>query len=363
MNNESSATLTHRPNKLLKLEAIRGLAAIYVVLHHTINFKYYVLGVNIGEILRFGQEAVILFFLVSGFVINYSFHYSKDKSFKTYFFKRFLRIYIPLCIVFVMGFITDSYNNGSWVDVPLKDVVMNLLMLQDWPADKPGVIVKPLFENYPLWSLMFEWWFYMLYYPVARLIVCRYNQCSLMFIIAMISSVIYLFYPTFLPRLLTYSCIWWVGVYLSNLYIDGKLLDWKKYIFPVSALTLILIVAVLKTAFWKQGGGEIHLGLYPLIEVRHVAFALIALAIAVCWHTYQWRFFSAFVGPFTILAPISYVIYISHTHLMTNATWLEGLQRPVLEWFLYLVGLLIFSWIVECVIYPKLRNIIVAKIA
>lgn len=78
--------------KLEKLEALRGMAAIYVVLHHSIPHNLRLEELEIGFLFRFGQEAVILFFLLSGFVINYSFSRGNDKTFRTYFFKRFYRI-------------------------------------------------------------------------------------------------------------------------------------------------------------------------------------------------------------------------------------------------------------------------------
>lgn len=87
--------------RLEKLEAIRGFAAIYVVFYHLFASGIVIFGVNLSFLFRFGQEAVILFFLLSGFVIYHSFIKSKDHSnFKVFFWKRFLRIYIPLIIVF-----------------------------------------------------------------------------------------------------------------------------------------------------------------------------------------------------------------------------------------------------------------------
>ena len=59
--------------KLDKLEALRGAAALYVVFHHTIPYDSRLFNLPVGHLMRFGQEAVILFFLLSGFVINYSF--------------------------------------------------------------------------------------------------------------------------------------------------------------------------------------------------------------------------------------------------------------------------------------------------
>jgi hypothetical protein len=53
-----------KKNRLEKLEAVRGLAALYVVLFHALPQKIYLLGINIGVFFRFGPEAVIIFFVL-----------------------------------------------------------------------------------------------------------------------------------------------------------------------------------------------------------------------------------------------------------------------------------------------------------
>src|SRR5207244_10713835 len=98
--------------KLYRLEAIRGLAAIYVLFNYVFIKGPVINGKDYSFLFHFGQEAVILFFLLSGFVIEYSFQKSTDKSFKLYFLKRFLRIYIPLLLIFVVNFIFVSSARG-----------------------------------------------------------------------------------------------------------------------------------------------------------------------------------------------------------------------------------------------------------
>ena len=43
-----------KKNRLEKLEALRGFAALYVVFFHALPQKIYLLGVNVGAIFRFG---------------------------------------------------------------------------------------------------------------------------------------------------------------------------------------------------------------------------------------------------------------------------------------------------------------------
>jgi peptidoglycan/LPS O-acetylase OafA/YrhL len=78
--------------KLNILEAVRGGAALYVFLGHFIVGSFIAKTNFLSFFFRFGQEAVILFFLMSGFVIELS-GLRKKTSFHDFFYKRFLRIY------------------------------------------------------------------------------------------------------------------------------------------------------------------------------------------------------------------------------------------------------------------------------
>ena len=66
-----------KTQKILSIEAIRGFAAIYVVLGHIILlFQPYTLFPKFEFLIKtafgYGHEAVILFFIVSGFSIQYA---------------------------------------------------------------------------------------------------------------------------------------------------------------------------------------------------------------------------------------------------------------------------------------------------
>jgi len=117
--------------KLEKLEAIRGFAALYVVLFHALPQKIYLFGINVGVLFRFGSEAVIVFFVLSGFVIKYSWQRSSNKSFRYYFSHRFIRLYIPLFFIFILGYLLKCYADGSLADPDLKTLFGNIFMLQD----------------------------------------------------------------------------------------------------------------------------------------------------------------------------------------------------------------------------------------
>ena len=228
--------------KLLRLEAVRGLAAFYVVLHHTLPHSYGIAGFNAGVLLRFGQEAVILFFLLSGFVIPYSYRLGSDKSFKRYFQSRFYRIYIPLFFALIISYLSFSCNAGSLQNIDVKTLIGNLFMLQDWGFARPNVIVGSYMDNGPLWSLSYEWWFYMLYFPIANLKMSTTVRDRMVFCAAIGFAMLYIVLPQYFVRIGMYLAIWWVGVRLADAYLDGVIDEYKRHVLPVCALAAIVLV-------------------------------------------------------------------------------------------------------------------------
>ncbi|MEY3826084.1 MAG: hypothetical protein RLZZ148_898, partial [Cyanobacteriota bacterium] len=148
---------------LQKLDDIRGLAAVYVIIYHLLQpFKSLPPGVKL--FFSFGQEAVILFFLLSGFVIyTASCRYPK-LTYKNYFIKRFRRIYFPFIIALLLSVLVFAFNGTLQHEFSFQNLISNIFMLQDIDIVKDGVWVNPFLKNYPLWSLSYEWWFYMLFF-------------------------------------------------------------------------------------------------------------------------------------------------------------------------------------------------------
>ena len=69
--------------KIILADAVRGFAASYVFACHLVISSFPETA-RWTVLFRFGQEGVMLFFLLSGFVIMYSMETGSDKSFGTY---------------------------------------------------------------------------------------------------------------------------------------------------------------------------------------------------------------------------------------------------------------------------------------
>lgn len=345
--------------KLLKLEAIRGLASIYVVIYHLFLIGVFITPYSvINNFFRFGQEAVILFFVLSGFVIKYSQEKTSDKSFKTYFEKRFLRIYIPLILVFIANFLLFSWQENYWQSINWGNLVGNIFMFQDVDGLKPNVLVSPFLGNSPLWSLSYEWWFYMIFFILFKL----NNKVStkLVYVLGILSAISYIFYPNFINRILMYLVIWWGGLEIADLYLKQEqisIYNLRAYLLVLLVLTLILGLNVYLNSIESISQFVQNIGLHPVLEFRHFLFAIIAIVLAIMWHKLNWRLFNYTILPFHRLAPISYCLYISHWFLVIKATYLNDLiSNTFLRVFIYLIVCLFFSYLVEKVVYTKVRN-------
>jgi peptidoglycan/LPS O-acetylase OafA/YrhL len=166
--------------KLNILEAVRGGAALYVFIGHFVLMTFIDRTNKVSILFKFGQEAVILFFLMSGFVIQFSYA-KKQIPFSEYFKKRFLRIYPLFLLSIFMVFIHNIFSGSP---LELRTILGNLFMLQDVETIKPGTIVTT-YGNSALWSLSYEWWFYMLFIPISNF---KNKNLIVIFIVA-ISSV------------------------------------------------------------------------------------------------------------------------------------------------------------------------------
>src|SRR5947209_3137330 len=96
--------------RLKELDSVRGLAAATVVLSHTTIVLPIIAKPTFGRpggewvnalkyspvhVFFAGYEAVIMFFILSGFVLSLPFHHGAGPSYREFLIKRIHRIYVP----------------------------------------------------------------------------------------------------------------------------------------------------------------------------------------------------------------------------------------------------------------------------
>ena len=108
--NENSGTSSKTYQRLIWIDCLRGFAAITVVLFHILvelQNKFSVNIMTLNGIVNPGRISVLLFFMISGYVIRIS--TSNQKRNGTFFLRRFARLYPPY-IVCVLISIFFCYN-------------------------------------------------------------------------------------------------------------------------------------------------------------------------------------------------------------------------------------------------------------
>jgi len=194
-----------RPWSSVHLNAIRGAAALIVLLGHTRSLFFSSLTANSGPtqaanyIARgyhttVGEEAVIIFFVLSGYLVGGSVIRAVKNgtwSWKSYLFKRITRLWVVLIPALFFGIALDIigmhlfgsaasiYAGPSSTFVPhdllarlsWKVIVANALFLQ-------GILSPTAGTNNSLWSLAYEWWYY-LQFPLLILVFSRTTKPSI----------------------------------------------------------------------------------------------------------------------------------------------------------------------------------------
>jgi peptidoglycan/LPS O-acetylase OafA/YrhL len=158
------------------LDLIRGLSAQAVVFGHALYF-FGIIGLDTDPGTLVVQNfAVLIFFVLSGFLISYStankIKRREDYGFRTYFIDRFSRIYVTLLPALLIVLVLDTISRQLYptayaydASFNLATFLGNLFMLQDIPG-VPQIIGQRMTSfgsGQPFWTLAIEWWIYMFF--------------------------------------------------------------------------------------------------------------------------------------------------------------------------------------------------------
>lgn len=221
------------PKVMPFLDLLRFFAALLVMLNHLRVEQFAPYGeVEAGsEVLktlffcltRVGLESVLLFFVLSGFLVGgMSVERALRREFtpEKYFIDRFTRIYTPLApaLAFDLGVCLSFGIAFSW-----REAGLNLLSLQ-------GVLCQPFSGNSALWSLSYEVWFYILAGAVLALIGRHMKSARIVLLFLM-----FIAFLVFLKLDVAYLFAWMTG--LAAFFI-GRAIRTRLFWFWAVALTL-----------------------------------------------------------------------------------------------------------------------------
>ncbi len=293
----------------------------------------------------FGHQAVILFFVLSGFWISRSVvrGAARGWSWRSYLTDRLTRLMPVLVVTLAIGGaldavalywlrspthlgLTDTYVLRTDVAANLSWEVLlgNLVFLQ--------ILIKPFGTNGPLWSLAYEFWFY-IWFP-ALWLALRYRRPS----IALATLVFGWFVPTLALAFLSWLCgaaVFGIAQRLAGRRQLSRGKAWTLLAVTSGLLAIALVATRFGADTWKD----------PALAVMFSAFLLSLIVLNPSP--------VALVRPLAIYgARASFSLYATHFPVMAFATALAiGAQRLPPDTYgvtLVIVVLavsLIFAWL------------------
>ena len=224
-------------NQSILLDFLRWFAAFLVVISHLRHLLFLdyknvtdktLLVKGFYFISGFGHEAVVIFFIISGFLVGGSSLRKIQQggfSIGHYAIHRFSRIYMVLIPALLFGFIVDSLglsffnqsllytNSAQFQTISLNFVISNnlsLIVLIGNIFMLNGIIVPHFGSNAPLWSLAYEWWYYGLFGIFLSLVLSR-NEGKIRILYFIILIALLAVLPL---KILLWGILWMLGVTL-----------------------------------------------------------------------------------------------------------------------------------------------------
>ena len=308
---------------------------------------------------RFGQEAVMLFFLLSGFVIAISITRGSGVTARTYYVHRCRRIYPLVLVSFAVSMGVSALNTGTLVDsFSPREFFGNLLMLQDWDYAKPGVWFGTFLGNDPLWSLSYEWWFYLLGHPL--LLTLAKSRCRVWIILAcsLASWFSFLAFPNHLSLVGTYLIVWWAGAELAlwcTHPVGYHVSSLPDILWSLGMLAAAGLVPIVESGGLDLRGGH-DMGIYPYLTLRHFVLAFGCVAVALAWRKLHFKGFDRSIGLFAVFAPVAYGIYLFHYPILVQLSLARWILFKPLAVALQLAALAMLAYLAEVKLQPLINR-------
>ena len=345
-----------------KIDGVRGIAILLVLSYHTqltIFPDFETKGYNNNGILIFkgvqsfilnfnpmGQGAigVILFLVISGFLIHLIYLKSETKlNIKTFFSKRFWRIYPPYLIVLLFLFINKIDLTGSGI----KSILSHIFLVHNL-NDKTFFSINPSF-----WSIALECQLYLIY-PVYLFILNRFGKYKTItfiflihFLLVLVAHLYNVYSLSYGASVLSCWCIWCSGAFLADRYHTGK----KIFPKPFFWLLFFYLMLILFQLFSYTN----YFIILPKI------FLCVALIETILYSNYidNIFIFQKIFGLLSLIGVISYSVYLIHQPFLGSLIKFFTLPTHYQNASILLSAL--FSWLIIFLLSYSLYKLLETK--
>lgn len=310
MNNQTKLHLPY-------LEGIRGLCALYVVMHHVVLqfitpvddkvFKY------TYAFFKQGHYAVDIFIVISGYCLMLPLTRGNNYTLKPDFLlKRAKRIYLPYLLAMVLALVLINtligYKTSNYWDLSLpvttKAIVLHLFLLHDIFKDTVYRI------NYPFWSISVECRIYVLF-PLLLLVWRRFGILPTLLssiVIAIIFWVISLSGGNNIALdssgVNPYIILFCLGMIAAEFTFNPA-----RNITPIqTAAAAMISIAITAAGLWLKK----HHNSYLVEELIDLGIGSVFFAALLYIRNHSWLQKALSVKPLAFLGTFAYSIYLLH---------------------------------------------------
>jgi peptidoglycan/LPS O-acetylase OafA/YrhL len=269
-------------------DLLRGIAAFVVLFGHlrALMFLPYaeaspdVFGKAFFFLSGFGHEAVVVFFVLSGFFIIKSVHEAvveKRWSLTDYALNRITRLWVVLIPALLFSFVFDAVGLHFFRNSPayagkieflegvsplnkmgLSTLIGNLFFLQH-------ILVPTFGSNGALWSLANEFWYYVLFPIVYFVFVPHYSRVGRISILLLLPAIL-----LFIGKgIAAYFLVWLLGG-VTFLIKDHNLFR-KSYVLIATAVAFIAVLIGIRLHLSAAIFNDFSLGLVVMLLLAALA--------------------------------------------------------------------------------------------
>lgn len=325
------------------LDSLRGLAALMVVCSHFYRAMHdsdqdglWYVDFTPLALLVAGRFAVILFFVLSGFVLALPYVNGSQQSYSQYIVKRVCRIYVPFAVaVLAAAFLCHALAEpqsfmqigtmDSWTQPVDVTLLLSHLMMT-------GIQKQSISLNPSIWSLIVEMRVSLIF-PLLVLLVGRFGW------IAVFGSLIVGFAATKLsvlvgghhlytaetPAASVLLTVRYIPFFMFGVIVAHRIEQLKSLLLrlPKTMHIVFLLLVVLL---------HIPLRLATYVGPGDVLYTMVAVYLIGCCVTFARTNAALSIGIFTWLGKVSYSLYLIHLPIMFSVFYLlhDTVSRAVI---------------------------------
>ena len=327
------------------LDFVRGISALAVLIFH-VRYRFFVdyselnspglMAKAFYTVTSFGHDAVMAFFVLSGFFIATSVRRSSQLqrwSWKKYVVNRGARLYVVLIPALALTFFWDSIGiaiqgehavytgtaqqwKHDYFDVSSRlsgtTLLGNLVYLQT-------VLVPPYGSNEPLWSLAYEFWYYALF-PCVFLLLFHYKSPTARAMCLIAAAAIAWLVGR---QILLYFPIWLMGAVVGCIPLCSGLQGRGK----IPATVLAALFAVSMAVAGHLAGVKDALG-GSGVTMDYLTGVGCAVLVYAILHHQNPAAENAYATLARWLADFSFTLYVAHIPFLVLLRSMINSQRP-----------------------------------